>query len=408
MGGNTLIVEDELDAAEELKKQINKTRPATNYDIYIEKEYEKAEKHLLYKRYDFIFCDLLLLPGEKEISEGRLKCDKEGVDRYFQTSDWEEYVFEKGGVGLIQSLRRGELNAKEHYSTQPGIPIVITSYFDAMPGFRNVVGATQFNDYETVILPKIFKNPAYDYSDSPDLLEDTRNIIRETLNKNFDTAYQYGQQMRERLLHKRWNDVDDRIIEPLGDYKQIRDIIATSTELIICIDPTDDRKLDWKCARSTVSDPYDLKFLHEEWTTLRNKILLNPSVNADFGLRPKNLIRKESEDLEWLSFGSNQEAALRSKCILTYLSFYAEPPQGVVIDEEYVSKGWYITRKNLQDGITRDIENINPLNVEDGTTWKFPNRGQGEPIVLSSFRLMNENSAPVPDYVSYLRWITLL
>lgn len=401
-----LIIEDEPDAAESLRRLIAEADPSGSAEIVTASTFEDAKKALYRRTYDLVFCDLLLLPAGSTISDGKIR-ERDDTIRPFSPEDWNEYVLDKGGIEVIRLIRVGGTKIK----SSKDVPIIITSYFDSLPGYMKTVRAVNAHPY-TLLLPKFYKNPAFkDYSHDSKIRAAARSCIQQLLIGNLPDAEFYSNNVREELFERRRRRLDALRKQETEQNKierlfQKYMVLTYNFTLLVEFDPRNDPELDWRSAMNT--EPYQWSNLYESWEEFRDSILMNPKVPVRFSLVASNISSSVEDVIPLPSFSSpiapyanSVKACLRYRTVLAYLAFVAEPPAGLF---EY---GWTVSPNDLQQGAMSNIEKL-PGVIQVATAGgpvsynlRWPNCESS--VSLDSFVAMRDGNGSPRNYIKEVR-----
>lgn len=370
-----LIIEDERNAAQSLKDLIIEASQDRHVEFVYANSYNAAVEALTQTAFDLVFDDLLLLPDGIIVRDGKLIKEDSRSSWPFSPDDWDKYVLQRGGLGVARFVRFGQ----KEIATRRNVPLVVTSYFDSLPGYGKTVRSIQ-SQPETLLLPKFYKNPEYpDYAKDIIIHRLALQFFQALLGGEITTARVMTEEIRSELFERRLRMIDVVKEREKNSVKLKRLIDAYSVltynfTLIIEFDPSKDSKLDWNCALDT--DYYELSLPYESWQDLRDSILLNPKVPVRLSLRVSN-IRSRREDLirltklsepHWFARGlwaNEVKGALKRRVILAYLAFVAEPPVIFANSSGLVEQGWTIREQGLQMGAMKGIERLPLLQYEN-------------------------------------------
>lgn len=402
-----LIIEDEEEAARSLRHLIAEADLASVVSIDSAGDFNSARKRLFSTAYDFVFCDLLLLPKGCTINDGKLIGFLGGkkVSQPFSPADWEQFVVQEGGLHLIRSLRNTSSGA-----TPSDTPIVVTSYFDALPGYGRIVRIVRAHPH-TLLLPKFYKNPEYDdYTRDPGIYDHARLFIEHLLAMQLYEAELDTEQIRQILFERRCRRIEELQSLPSHrhDYSTLDlkfKVLTYNFELLVQFDPSGDETFDWECALN--SKLYRWDFLYENWINFRNKVLLNPNVKVQFALRESNIRNSKKHYIPLTYFSSplkldanKVRSVLVRRCLLAYLAFFAEPPQGLL---DY---GWTIRNEDFQRGAMEGIEDLpglQPSMSRKGDREILVLEWEGSEVSMEKFIDLSKGEGHLNQYVDALK-----
>lgn len=397
-----LILEDVNKAAVTLKRIINEADPSENHEIIIANTYQDAIMKVRKHRFDFLFVDLLLLPVDLRNDDGHIvSVNDDSKAELFSTKHWNKYVDEEGGIGFVKAIRNNLHNLSNGYEgsamkTNKDVPIIVTSYFDTLPGYGRIVRAIGAHS-NTLFMPKFYKNPLFqDYSNHQNIATLARTSIKFILNDNITESNFFLEKLRRELFITRVEMLDAIMASDVGDnieyLKEKYFVLSYKFNLVLAIDPRAYSPLDWD-----LSDDYDYEFstYYEDWLELRDTILLNPEVKLEYSIEVTNQKTGNTEKIPLPSISEPRwdvqnehvnkvRRALRNRVTLTYLAHVAEPLQGLV---DY---GWTVNSYDLQrDSMERISEHSSILSDGDEFFIKWPKSTLGEVNISNFIAIMN-------------------
>jgi CheY-like chemotaxis protein len=407
--GNILIVEDERRAADRLQDIIRGGVYPFEPVIEWVDTYEKAQAAFARRKFDLVFCDLLLLPPGMRIEDGRVvdansSTRSRAKPRPFCNSDWTNFVLVRGGIGLIRELRRG----RRKYKTEKDVLTIVTSYFDAYPGYQRTVRPLQA--YKNIMfMPKFYGSPVFrDISRHEQVSQDSKDFLRYLLSDELENAEAVLASLRRRLFDARMARLNAEMLRHSKDgNKGLIDkylVLTHNFELVVEFDPRGDPEVDWDVAAGSVEYKFDR--LYENWRELRNEVLLNPQINVRVSLLARNAATGVGDlRIPLLSFSSypgNRQpveahrlrSMLRLRCLLTYLAAVAEPPQGLV---DY---GWSVAPVDLQVGAMEGFAEARHIRGS-GSEIEWP--GCKEALSLKEFEPWEEGDGALRDSMKKIR-----
>ncbi len=364
---NVLIVEDEEDVAAALEAYLSALNFRASVKYARVTTNREAHESLIGVRYDLLIVDLLLLPPGYRLAGGIL---------HFETTDggesseplshthWQRYVVDEGGIGLVRALRRGEIG---HGFTPRDVPVIVSSYFDSAPGYMNVV--RRLEDYNTILVPKINKNPNYhDLSGDVQLRHRFERLLAHILFEcDLQNAEVEAVFIRDRVRMRR--------LEAMRRHPEFLTIMQKKYLLALEIDLREQPRLAWR----QVSRQQDYRFQdwYEDWPLLRDEVLLNPKVGIRVSLRRRDESLVGQEDV--VRLGQFDFSPTRGKIakgdrywrrrltLLAYLALATEPPAWLR------GSNWALMTAGLGKAMTLPtVSEEVEQDVEDAIAWFGP------------------------------------
>lgn len=352
-----LIVEDEMDAREQLKAAIKRTVPGVVVDEAA--TFARATELSMQVKYDVLFVDLLLLPSGTHIENARLVA--EGEPRMMDPLERDRYSRQEGGIRLVREIRTDP--SGPNLST----PIVVMTWYLESNGDGWIRRELMLDDDpQLVILPKYARITALQNrldddlrSICPSLLDPLQRILEACLVPNWT------------LEHAK--NVDGAAHELIRDYRYAQAIQKNSASgfprrsgppafepslpvgatLQLKIDPLGDSASIIELLGNTRPGSDELADLYQ-WPRLRDQVLLNPRLNVELSL---HVILAEDRPLEPIPLpayrtgpdamhGSGPSAddelaqCLLERLVLVYLALQSEP-------RDETGEGWGVTNRAL-------------------------------------------------------------
>jgi ribulose-5-phosphate 4-epimerase/fuculose-1-phosphate aldolase len=391
-----LIIEDETKAAEQLAQCIGEVPGLDVLHVHTVRSYDDAAALLSAPnrhKFTHVFCDLLLLPDGYSLEMSALK-GPDGQGRRFTSADWQRFVVDEGGIALIRAIRRGAFRR-----VAPDVPIVVTSFFDALPGYLRLlrmIGAGESasgrttlaaHDDRLVVLPKVVANPMYTQGIESEnvLYREAKKFIQSFAANDFTACRQVALKVRKalfaarvestlRVMRERSTRARTIPTELLHRY----DLIGVSGTLQLSFDPHASKVLlhllDYSLNR------YPFAGMYEDWRLLRDSVLLNSEVHTELSLELIDASEQPSADrrgvfrLGALALDAGLTPQERSKrvlmrCMLAYLAFASEPMQGVpmqVGETESASRGWLVS---ADDWVRSAFAGVSEMSEAQREAW---------------------------------------
>lgn len=352
-----LVIEDEKERREDLESTLRSLLSPTD-TVDHATSHQSAEQKLR-SHWDLVFMDLLLLPSEVEL-KGLTLSSPNKEPEHFGPDQYDQYVLREGGVDLIEKLRAGGFGERRQ------LPVVVTSFFDSLSGYRNLLRRCGFEgDPNIHLLPKPPTNPQHWLNAGA--RQQWTSSIKELVRGRWLQASTHAQELRQTLVQMRQELLLLEVVKQLKDQNktaarvildQVRSLLYSLT-LVVRFDPERDEDLLWDLALDSDARLGGSEY-YRSWQRLRDSVLLNPLVPFDMRLRISDPTGEHYEcalsDSTGSAKGGRKERAdtearrLRDSCLLAYLAFRSEPPVALVRKEQFEIRGWIMTSREWLGG----------------------------------------------------------
>ncbi len=402
-----LIIEDEKNSARLLAQEIEKVLPRGSYSIETAASFDAAWNKIRNKKFDVIFTDLLLLPRNCKIHNSMLVCGHNA--KRFSSADWNKYVVERGGVELIRRAR----NRIESYNKDTAI--VVISWFDDLVGFKRILRMIRYgSDRSLSVIPKIRSTDSVDLSNTiNEFFRSLFNEIGRNIYPDLTSLEPIAVEVRALVKDLRLMRIR-RIRQNMGlDPLDVQPLIAgIAGELILEVDPTNDPYLCSFLYSSKANEHYPYSALYEDWSILRDRILMNPNIDLAISLRIKRGHGRYESQKKLMKYTSTHRVGfgvligpdpipedmsittrLIERSLLTYLAYASEPMQSV-------DEGWAVSLRELGAALN-NIEQLKSQPYVRNNLLKWPDSQTGIPIIERLTQLSRQGA--ILDYIVNIR-----